>query len=89
MVKVVVLENFSLGRYDELKNIVRANKDKKGNLFVGDTFECTKEMAKYLTNEEPNPQNRAFVKVIATIPAKRGRPAKKTLTENENNDINK
>ena len=47
MVKVVVLENFSLGRYDELKNIVRANKDKKGNLFVGDTFECTKEMAKY------------------------------------------
>lgn len=68
MIKVEVIENFTLGKFDELKNIVRKSTEQKGYLFAGDIFECTKEMAEYLTNETPNPKDRPFVKVIEIIP---------------------
>ena len=76
MVKVEVLEDFSLKAFDELKNIKRRNKSDectkemsehlKGKLFLGDTFECTKEMADYLTGN--NPIKKAVVKIIEVIP---------------------
>lgn len=64
MVKVKVIDNFSLGKFNELKNIVRANprQDLKGRLFKGDIFECTEEMAEYLT--KTNAQGKPFVEVI-------------------------
>lgn len=67
MVKVKVIENFSLGKFNELKNIVRANprQDLEGRLFKGDIFECTEEMAEYLT--KTNTQGKPFVEVIETI----------------------
>lgn len=68
MIKVEVIESFTLGAFKELKNIKRINKEENGKLFVGDVFECTEEMTKYLTNETPNPMNRAFVKVIEILP---------------------
>lgn len=62
MVKCEVIEDFTLGKYNELKNITRRNKSKDGKLYVGDTFECEQEMAKYLTGD--NPLKKAVVKVI-------------------------
>ena len=68
MYKVEVIENFNLGRFNELQNIIR--KDNKndiyGRLYVGDIFECDKEMAKYLkeTNSETKKHKRPYVKVI-------------------------
>ena len=70
MIKVEVIENFHLGRYSELKNVVRKTGGNDNYLYIGDTFECTEYMAKYLTNEIKNPGNRAFVKVIEIIPEK-------------------
>lgn len=67
MIKVKVIENFSLGKFNELKNIVRANprQELEGRLFKGDTFECDEEMVKYLT--KTNAQGRPFVEVIEII----------------------
>ena len=71
MVKVKVTEEFTLGKFNEIKNIERANYNKKeiGRLYVNDTFECNEEMAEYLM--EKNPLNRAFVKIIEVIPEKK------------------
>ena len=69
MVKVQVIEEFTLGRFNELRNIVRAGKEENGRLFKGDTFECTEEMVEYLTGD--NHLKRAFVKVIEVIPEKK------------------
>ena len=71
MVKVeVIIDNFSLKKFSELKNIVRKkeSKNKQGFLYEGDTFECSKEMADYLTGN--NPLNLQVVKVIEIIPEK-------------------
>jgi len=67
MVKVKVIDNFSLGKFNELKNIVRANpnQDLEGRLFKGDIFECTEEMAEYLT--KTNAQGKPFVEVVEII----------------------
>lgn len=66
MVKCEVIGEFTLQKFDELKNIVRAGKEEKGRLFTRDTFECDEEMAKYLTGN--NPLNKTVVKVIEVIP---------------------
>lgn len=65
----VIIDNFTLGRFDELKNIIRENKKEKGKLFKGDIFECTKEMAEYLTGN--NALNKAVVKVVEVMPEKK------------------
>ena len=80
MIKVEVIEGFTLGgnndyKFKDLKNIVRAEQEKEGELFVRDTFECTEDMAKYLKGE--NKLNRAFVKVIEVIPDEIKREEKK------------
>lgn len=68
MVKVEVIESFTLGgnseyKFEDLQNIIRGtNQNQNGHLFVGDIFECNEEMLKYLT--KTNPLGRAFVKVI-------------------------
>ena len=68
MIKVKVIEDFHLGKFNELKNIARANYNKReeGKLYVNDTFECTEEMAEYLMGK--NATKRAFVKVIEVVP---------------------
>ena len=71
MIKVKVIENFSLGKFNELKNIARnnPNQDLDGRLFKGDTFECDEEMAEYLT--KTNAQGKPFVEVMEVIPEKK------------------
>lgn len=66
MVKVEVIENFTLKDFDKLKNIVRFDKDKKGTLFIKDTFECDEKMAKYLTGD--NIFKKVVVKIIEIKP---------------------
>ena len=66
MIKVEVIEEFTLKRFDELKNIQRKSIEVKGRLFVGDTFECNEGMVKYLTGN--NEQGKTVVKVIEVEP---------------------
>ena len=67
MVKCEVIETFTLGKFNELKNIVRAtNQNKEGWLYMKDTFECNDEMAQYLTGG--NDKNKVVVKVLEIIP---------------------
>lgn len=67
--KCEVIERFTLGKFDELKNIVRKeerNNERHGELFVGDTFECDKNMVDYLTGA--NDKEKVVVKVIEVTP---------------------
>lgn len=66
MIKCEVIKNFSLKEFDKLKNIQRKNLDTKGKLYVGDTFDCDKKMADYLTGN--NLKGDVVVKVIEVIP---------------------
>lgn len=66
MIKCEVIENFRLGDFKKLKNVVRKGKSLEGYLYKGDTFECDEEMAKYLTGH--NKLNKSFVKIIELIP---------------------
>lgn len=82
MKKCRVLEDFTLGGFNELKNIVRVDKEKEGWLFKNDTFECEEVMASYLANEIPNPVRRAVVEIIEEVkeePIKIEKPVKKTV----------
>lgn len=67
MVKCEVIKRFSLEKFDELKNLVRATgRNEEGHLYVGDTFECDEQMAKYLSGE--NKYNDVFIKVLEVVP---------------------
>lgn len=68
MVKVKVVREFTLGRFDELKNLVRNNPDRNedGRLYEKDEFECNQIMADYLTGE--NKYKQEFVKILEVIP---------------------
>ncbi len=69
VIKVEALAQFTLERFDEIRNLVRNQKDINHNdktLYYGDTFECDKEMADYLTGN--NPLKKTVVKVIEVIP---------------------
>jgi len=81
MVKVEVIKEFTLAKFDELKNIKRKSIETYGKLYVGDTFECNKEMADYLLGD--NDKGFTVVKVIEIVPE----PVKSiinTKVENEN-----
>lgn len=66
MIKCEVIEKFTLKDFNKLKNIQRKSVDVIGGLFVGDTFECDEEMAKYLTGS--NSQKKVVVKVLEVLP---------------------
>ena len=81
MIKVEVIEKFILKDFDELKNVERRSADERGKLFVGDTFECSEDMVKYLMGD--NPLKRAFVRVVEVAP-KKGLVVLDTKAESEN-----
>ena len=83
MIKLEALENFSLERFKEVKNIKRAGKDTFGMIIKGDVFECEKGLADYLLGA--NPLNRPVVKVIEVVPEKiKDISPKDTKAESEN-----
>ena len=77
MIRCKVIREFTLSRFDELKNIQRKKIDTKGRLYVGDTFECNEDMAKYLMGD--NPTSDVVIKIIEIIPKeeKETKPKKK------------
>ena len=79
MFKCEVIKEFTLEDYKKLKNIVRADKEEKGKLFVGDTFECDEKMVDYLTGN--NLSKITVVNVLGEIAEKKEEPAKKTTTK--------
>ena len=81
MIKVEVIEEFTLAKFDEIKNIVRSKstKNEYGRLYVGDIFECKEDMAKYLTGE--NAKNKIVVKILEVIPIKEEKPKKTTKSK--------
>ena len=84
MIKVEVTEDFTLEKFNELKNIIRKTKGQEGKLFTGDIFECDEKMADYLTGN--NPINRAVVKVIEVIHEKEN-TEKKTTTHRRKRSV--
>lgn len=66
MIKCEVIKEFTLEKFDELKNIQRRSIETKGKLYVGDTFECDKAMADYLLGD--NKDKHVVVKIIEVIP---------------------
>jgi len=66
MIRVEVIEQFTLKDFYKLNNIKRKSIDVKGTLFIGDTFECDEDMVKYLTGN--NEQGKTVVKVIEVKP---------------------
>lgn len=62
----VINEDFTLKKFDELKNITRKSVEEKGKLFKGDTFECDEKMVDYLTGN--NPLKKVVVRVIEILP---------------------
>ena len=69
MIKVEAIEKFTLGKFNELKNIVRKSVDTPGQLNEGDVFECTAEMYEYLNGK--NAKGKVVVKLIEVMPDKK------------------
>ena len=59
-----IIKDFSFGRFEQLKSILRKNKlkDIPGQLFVGDIIKCNKIIADYLTGD--NEKNKIVAKKI-------------------------
>ena len=74
MIKVEAIQQFTLSKFNEISNLKRNKVDKKGEIFVGDTFECSKEMVEYLTGKNEN--GYVVVKVIEIEPEKKSKNKK-------------
>ena len=69
MIKVEVIKDFTLERFNEITNLKRgSSKDKDKSLYIKDTFECDKKLCDYLLGN--NPKSDTVVKVIEIIPEK-------------------
>lgn len=84
MKKCEVKEYFTLKKFDELKNLVRAdenNNAKNGELYVGDTFDCTEEMCNYLNGD--NKYNKSYIDVIGENKEETNEEPKEEKKENK------
>ena len=68
IIRCEAITQFTLAEFNKIKNITRKSVEKEGMLYVGDSFECSKEMAEYLTGK--NDKGNVVVKVIEIIPSK-------------------
>jgi len=84
MIKVEVIENFTLEDYNKLKNVKKVMNRKENEFGARDTFECDEKMVDYLTGN--NALNKVVVKVIEVIPAKET-PKVESLTDNEEPEV--
>ena len=70
MIKVEAIKDFTLARFNEIKDTLVRNKVAvEGKIFKGDTFECTQELAEYLSGK--NAIGQTVIKVIEVIPEKK------------------
>lgn len=83
MIKVEVIENFTLEDYSKLKNVKKVINRKENEFGTRDTFECDEKMVDYLTGN--NAFNKVVVKVIEVVPEKiKDISPKDTKVESEN-----
>lgn len=92
--KVEVIKEFTYEKnFKELKNIVRkiSSKNKEGYLYLGDTFECPEEIAKYFLNEEgyKNPANIPFIRIIEVVVDEEKPKTRKKTTLNKRKSLDK
>ena len=66
MIKCEVIENFTLEKFEQLKNVEKVMNRKNNEFGVRDTFECDKEMADYLLGN--NVFKKTVVRVIEVEP---------------------
>ena len=67
MIKVQALQDFTLERFNEVKNLQRGTaKNQEGWIYKTDIFECEKELCDYLLGD--NHIKKAVVEVIEVIP---------------------
>ena len=68
IVKCEATKDFTLERFDELKNIKRKNnfEYEKNKIYIGDVFECNEDLAKYLDGE--NAKGKIVIKILEVIP---------------------
>lgn len=70
-IKCEVIQDFTLKKFDDLKNIVRKNANKHGWLYIGDTFECDKDMTDYLMGN--NDKNETVIKIVEVEPIRKNK----------------
>ena len=68
MIKVEVIENFTLEDYNKLKNVKKVISRKENEFGARDTFECDEKMVDYLTGN--NALNKVVVRIIEVVPEK-------------------
>lgn len=68
VIKCEVIIPFTLERFNELKNVKKVMERKEDEFGVRDTFECSKELADYLTGN--NSIKEVVIKIIEVIPNK-------------------
>lgn len=66
MIKCEVIENFTLEKFNQLKNVKKVEIRKENEFGARDTFECDEKMVDYLTGN--NALNKAVVKVTEVVP---------------------
>ena len=79
MIKCEVIENFTLEKYNQLKNVNKREKRKDNEFGIKDTFECSEEMVDYLTGN--NVLNKTVVKVVEVEPIKEEETPKEEIIE--------
>ena len=78
MIKVEAIKDFTLARFGEIKDTLVRNKVAvEGKIFKGDTFECTQELAEYLSGK--NSIGQTVIKVIEVIPEKENKEEPKII----------
>ncbi len=77
MIKVEVIENFTLEDYNKLKNVKKVISRKENEFGARDTFECDEKMVDYLTGN--NALNKVVVRVIEVEPKIKKEPVEKEI----------
>ena len=68
MIRCEVIKEFTFGNFNELENITRRSVDTYGKLYIGDTFECKEDIARYLLGN--NERGKIVIKILEIIPNK-------------------
>ena len=69
MIRCKTIQDFTympLSRFEEIKKIQRVRRNTPGKLYTGDKFECSKEIAEYLSGK--NSENKKVIKIIEVCP---------------------
>ena len=66
VIKCEAIKDFTLKRFDELINYKKKSQSLKGHIGKGDTFECSQELAEYLSGK--NDKGLKVIRILEYIP---------------------